>query len=126
MNLNENEQKALDCLIAFTLRDNDQFPEDILKDAKEYENKKVNLPKSFKSILKNLADNIFQKASVNAEECCNDMAPDPKYKEAFIAMHRGKSSQDIDVETEKEIQARRLKIADEEKKKRKKADDKQD
>jgi hypothetical protein len=126
MSINENkENDALDCLIAYTLRNCDQTEEDILRAVKEYETKDIKLSPSLRKALKNLENDIFEKPSLIKGAVFEEVIPESQYSAACLAMHRGKSSEEINPEIEKELTERRKRIIEDIKKKRDKTNGKQ-
>jgi hypothetical protein len=64
----EREDIALDMIAAHMLTEDLVSPEEIERDAKEYYNKKVEIPEKYKPFLDGLADKIFKEVGLKMSE----------------------------------------------------------
>jgi hypothetical protein len=123
MNTYEKEDRALDALIALTLKSCDVSEEQIEKDAKEYLTKNIRLPSNYSKAIKGIKNRIFAESESSPPSILPSEI-EMQYEESFMAMHRDNSSEKLDEETEDEIKKRRQKFIDDERKK--KSDDNED
>ncbi|MFP4164361.1 MAG: hypothetical protein ACLFVE_10295 [Chitinispirillaceae bacterium] len=117
MEANNREEKALDALIAHTLKECEVTDAQIEKDAEEYISKEIKLPAEYRKAIRKLKDQFPKGAYLHSEPAPECMVQE-EYEESYMAMHRDNKEEELDEETKEEIRKRRQKFIEEERKKR--------